>query len=239
VSVPCGDKMRLVSGQTGEKLRELCIETGAEISDSAESPEGDKERESACGTVDLVDSLSTGRDSWAEVEDGEESGSACLVLGIQACSLFRESAAAHDDVAAKVAASTGIGTEYDVPLPFPGGRVAEGEVIIPTMGRCTIALLSSVGSFMTKPGQVGHVPTRSFINIHRSHLVTRGRAVLFAYAAATRAPSPFGAVPLASTSRHLTVKPNPLVSFPHLTANAIRVQDDVDSDETLWPDAKV
>lgn len=150
--------MRFVSGPTGEKLRPLCIESGtlrAEVSEKAESPEGDRERESACGTVDLTGSLETaGRDSWAEVEDGEERGSDCWVLGIQLCSLSRESVA----VQGFAAKSTCIGAEYDVPPSLPDGRVDEEGDIIPTTGTCMAALLSWAGSFTTRPGAGGTRP---------------------------------------------------------------------------------
>jgi hypothetical protein len=48
----------------------------AEISERAES-EGDNERERACGTAEVTDSPEAvaSRDSWTEIEDGEERGS--------------------------------------------------------------------------------------------------------------------------------------------------------------------
>lgn len=82
--------MQLTSGPMGEKLRGLedwCMESGrlsAEISERAES-DGDKDRESACGTAEVTDSpdVVARRDSWTECEDGEERGSDGWLLGFQ------------------------------------------------------------------------------------------------------------------------------------------------------------
>lgn len=75
----CGD-IQLGSGPEWEKLRVLFTESGrldTEVSESAESPDGDKERDNAGGMVDLADSPegAGGLDSWAENEEGEERGS--------------------------------------------------------------------------------------------------------------------------------------------------------------------
>lgn len=134
--------MQLTSGPIGEKprgLEDLCRESGrlsAEMSERAES-DGDKERESACGTADETDSPDAvaSRDSWTEIEDGDERGSDGWLLGFQVCSLFRESEAVHGDVAAR---SRFIGVEY-VRASLPGGLVDEGE-ITPTTGTCKTAL---------------------------------------------------------------------------------------------------
>jgi hypothetical protein len=49
------------------------------MSEHEGSPDGDNERDKACKTADLTDSLegAEGLDSWAEDEEGEERGSDC------------------------------------------------------------------------------------------------------------------------------------------------------------------
>jgi hypothetical protein len=51
----------------------------AEMSEREESPDGDRERDKACGTADLTDSpeVAEGLESWTEDEEGEERGSDC------------------------------------------------------------------------------------------------------------------------------------------------------------------
>lgn len=137
------ENMRERSGPLGNKLRgleDLCMESGrlsAEMSERAES-DGDKERESACGTAEVTDSpdAAASRDSWTETEDGEERRSDGWLLGTQVCSLFRESVAVHGDVAAR---SRSIGVEYERVHSLPGALDNEGE-ITPTTGTCKTAL---------------------------------------------------------------------------------------------------
>jgi len=77
----CSDVI-LTSKPVGEKLgglEDLCRESGrlsADMSECVES-DGDKERERACGTAEVTDSpdRAATRDSWTEIEDGEERGS--------------------------------------------------------------------------------------------------------------------------------------------------------------------
>jgi len=113
LSLGCCSDVLFESGPEGEKLPVLFTERGrlsAEMSEREESPDGDRERDNACGTADLTDSPEgmEGLDSWAEDEEGEERGSDFWVLGFQACSLFRETEAAHGDIVAKFVASSTI-----------------------------------------------------------------------------------------------------------------------------------
>ena len=75
----CGD-IQFASWPEGEKLPLLFTESGrldAEISEREESPDGDRDRDNACGTDGLIASPegARGLDSWAEDDEGEERGS--------------------------------------------------------------------------------------------------------------------------------------------------------------------
>src|SRR5712671_4759593 len=153
----CGE-MQFASGPGGDKLRVLGTDNGklsTELSEREESPDGERERNKACVTVDLTDSPegAVGLGSWAEDEEGEERGSDWWALGIQASTLFRATVAAQGDIAAIPVASTFI----ESGLSLPSGRIDEGW-IMPTTGTCITALLSSVGNFMTRPETGGARP---------------------------------------------------------------------------------
>jgi len=105
-----------VLGTDGGKL-------SAELSEREESPDGERERDKACVTVDLTDSLegAVGLGSCAEVEEGEERGSDWWVLGFQASTLFRATVVTQGDIAAKPVASTSI----DSGASLPSARIDE------------------------------------------------------------------------------------------------------------------
>jgi hypothetical protein len=71
--------MRFASWPEGEKLPVLFTESGrldAEISEREESPDGDRDRDKACGIDGLIASPegTRGLDSWAEDDEGEDRG---------------------------------------------------------------------------------------------------------------------------------------------------------------------